>query len=177
MASLEVTTPRPSRRHSKLWRVLAIVLAVVLAVAWLVWYLFTPEDLPVTDDEVQATGVAGSPLYVGMFRVPEDFDRDLHVRSVSIDAMAGDGITLETTPLLCRNGAIGNTTDPEPFCEELIDPAGEDLEPGDSIVVAVDADAATVVIVDRIDISFREGLVSGTKPAGLARATVALAAR
>lgn len=176
-ASLEVSTPRPSRPRPKLWRVLAIALMLVLAVAWLVWYVLTPEQLPTSDDEAQATSLIGTPVYVGMFRAPEDFGRELHVRSVAVDAMAGDDIDLEITPLLCRGGAISTTTDPDPFCDELVDPAGDDLAPGDSIVIAVDADAATVVIVDRIEISFREGIVTGTKPAGIARAIVALTAR
>ncbi len=163
----------PSPQRSKLWRVVAVVLAMALAAAWLAWYLLTPEDLPVSEQEVMATGVAGTPVYVGMYRVPEDADRTIHVSGVKLHTTANTEVEVE--PLLCRGGAIGNTTEPEVFCEDLVDPAGEELGPGDSIVIEVTADQAAVAVVDRIRIGFREGVVSGTKPAGVARAIVHIA--
>lgn len=166
--------PRP-RRQSRLWRWAPPVLAVALLVGWVAWYVTTPEDLPTDDQAVAATGIVGQPLYVGMFTAPTGFNRALHMSGVKVHATASAKPTI--TPLLCRHGTIGVTTEPDQFCASLDDPAGQRLSTGDSIVLEVQSDQTVVVDVDRIRIAFQEGLRWGTKPAGHASAAISLIER
>ncbi|HYG95169.1 MAG TPA: hypothetical protein VD859_16445 [Nocardioides sp.] len=170
--SLEVPLrPRPSGR-SRLWAILAVVGVVALVAGWAAWYATTPEELPVSARTVTAEGVTGTTFYVGMFAAPDDFDRSIHVSDVEVPT-SGDG-GAEITPLLCREGAVGVTTSPEEFCSELVEPEGEDLTSGDSIVLEVAAEEVGELTVDRVEISFREKLSWGTEPAGNAAAVLTI---
>lgn len=144
--------------------------AVLLVVAWVIWFVRTPDDLPVSTRTSEGTGVVGQPVYVGMFATGDDFDRTLHISEVVLDVTPEDDV--EVTPLICRNGSISVTTDADSYCESLDDPEGEEFHGGDSIVAAVSASAPTTVEIGRIEIAFREGIRWGTKPAGAAGATL-----
>lgn len=163
--------PRPPQQATW-WRALLAVLSVAMLVSWVVWYVQTPEDLPTDDQEVRASGVPGTSLYLGMFDVPDGFARSLSISGVKLRTVASSDVTV--TPWLCRGGTIGVTTSPEQFCAELVDPAGADLSPQDSVVVEVAGDERLVAEIERIEIGFREGLRWGTKPAGHAGAAVTL---
>lgn len=166
--------PKPSWQ-AKGWRYGAIAAAVALVVTWLVWYAATPEELPVSDRTVNANGTAGRPLYIGMFRPPSDFERTLRMSGVKVHATSNQEVRIR--PLLCRRGAVGVTTDPEQFCSELLDPAGERLTAGDSIVLEIESDTAASAAIDRIRIAYREDVRWDTQPAGNAGAVVLIAAR
>ncbi|WP_408895967.1 hypothetical protein ACJ5H2_13715 [Nocardioides sp. R1-1] len=166
--------PRPSFR-SRGWRITGLVVALALAVGWLVWYATTPEDLPVTEKVLNANGVVGTPLYVGMFAVPSDFGRTLRVAGVKVHTTSD--VELEVTPLLCRRGTVGVTTEPDQFCADLVDPEGERLVAGDSIVVRVESETAALAVVDRVRIAYREDIRWDTQPAGNQQAIVTIAGR
>lgn len=175
-SSLEVPI-HPERRlqDSRLWRVAAVGGAVVLVLAWTVWYAVSPEALPTVDRSVEAPGVVGEPVYVGMYHAPVDVDRTLQVSGVKVHTSAS--VELRVQPLLCRGGAFGVTTDPGRFCSDLVDPEGQELRPGDSVVVAVTADEPATAVVDRIRIAYRDGFSWDTQPAGIERAVVTVAPR
>lgn len=165
--------PRPPR-DARWARVLVVFLAVALVVGWVVWYVRTPEPLPTDDRTVSAAGVVGTPLYLGMFTVPDGIDRELTISGVRVEARASDEVGIE--PLLCQGGTIGVTTAPDQFCADLTATEGADVRPGDSVVLEVSGDRPVVAEIDRIRIAFREGLRFGTAEAGHAGATITLAA-
>ncbi|TYL49529.1 hypothetical protein FXB39_12530 [Nocardioides sp. BGMRC 2183] len=173
-ASTSLTPPRLPRppRQKRWWRALLVVATTGVLAGWLAWYVLTPAELPTDDQQVQASGVTGTPLYLGMFSVPDGFDRTLHIQGVKLSTTASTDLTV--TPWLCQGGTVGVTTSPEQFCAALEDPAGAELSTGDSIVVEVSGEAAAIAEVDRIRIAFREDLRWGTHAAGHAGARVSL---
>jgi hypothetical protein len=173
-SSLEV--PRRPRRagRSRLWRVVAVVAAVVLVAGWIVWYVLTPDDLPVQGRRAEAAGVAGTPVYVGVFTMP-DGDRTIHVSAVDVPVAQGDGLSVAVEPVVCRGGSIGVTTVPEDFCEEVVDGADGELGSGDSVALRLVAETPGTVSVDRISISFRDGIRWGTQDVGIAGVTASFA--
>ncbi|WGX99011.1 hypothetical protein [Nocardioides sp. L-11A] len=166
--------PRPSFQ-SRGWRIGLLAVALALVVTWLVWYATTPEELPVSEKVVNANGVVGTPLYVGMFAAPAEFGRTLRVAGVKVRTTSD--VDLEVTPLLCRRGTIGVTTQPDQFCSDLVDPEGQRLVAGDSIVVRIESDTAALAVVDRIRIAYREDVRWDTQPAGHRQAIVTIAGR
>lgn len=166
--------PRPSFQ-SRRWRIGLISVAVLLLLAWFAWYATTPEDLPTDDRTMSASGVVGSPLYVGMFSPTDDFGRTLRISGVKVHATSSADI--EVTPVLCRRGTIGVTTQPEQFCAELVNPEGERLVGGDSIVLRIESATPVVAVIDRIRIAYREDVRWDTQPAGREQAIVTVAGR
>ncbi|KAA1426644.1 hypothetical protein [Nocardioides antri] len=175
MSSSSLEVPRRSQpaKRSKMWRIAAIVGAVILVVGWVVWFLRTPDDLPTTDRTAEAKGVVGQEVYVGMLAVGDDFGRTLTISEVAVDVEA-DG-DVEVTPQVCHDGSLSVTTDASGWCPELVDPEDAEFSDGDSIVLVVSADQPATVEIGRIEISFREGIRSGTKEAGLEGATLSFA--
>lgn len=170
-------TPRVPRLsfQSRGWRITGLVVALAIVLTWLVWYAVTPERLPVSKKVVNANGVVGSPLYVGMFAAPGDFGRTLRISGVKVHTTSD--VELEVTPLLCRRGTVGVTTQPDQFCADLVDPEGERLVGGDSIVVRIESEHAALAVVDRVRIAYREDIRWDTQPAGNQQAIVTIAGR
>ncbi|MCX6400223.1 MAG: hypothetical protein NTX33_09870 [Propionibacteriales bacterium] len=166
--------PRPSFK-SKFWRIGLIALAVLMFLAWFAWYATTPEDLPTDRRTATGSGVVGTPLYIGMFSPPDDFGRTLRIAGVRVHATASAEI--KVTPVLCRRGTVGVTTQPEQFCSDLINPEGERMIGGDSIVLRIESDSPAVAVIDRIEIAYREDVRWGTQPAGRQQAIVTVAGR
>ena len=164
--------PHPSARPRTV-RIVVVIAVVAVVAGWLVWFLRSPGVLPTSDRTVDAAGVVGTPLYVGVFTAPSDFDRTLHVSGVKVHTEASADLTV--TPLLCQGGSLnGVTTAPEPFCDDLVDPAGEDLSDGDSVVLRIEGDQPVDATIDRIEFGFRQDIRSATEPAGLAGVDVTL---
>ena len=172
-SSLEVPRRRVRAQRSKLWGVVAVVGIVILAVGWVIWFLRTPDGLPVSSRTLDGTGVVGQDVYVGMFAVGDDFDRTLRISDIDVPVDADGEVKVE--PKVCRGGTISVTTDAARFCDELDDPDGADFSEGDSIVLVVSAPEPIEVTIGRIEISFRDGVRWGTKEAGLDGASLTFA--
>jgi len=161
--------------QSRGWRIALLAMSLALVLGWLAWYAATPERLPTTKKVVNANGVVGTPLYVGMFAAPADLGRTIRIAGVKVHTTSD--VELTVTPLLCRRGTIGVTTQPAQFCADLVNPEGERLVGGDSIVVKVESDHAALAVVDRIRIAYREDIRWDTQPAGHQQAIVTIAGR
>lgn len=161
--------------QSRFWRFTFAGAGALLLLGWFIWYATTPEGLPTSAKTVSAPGVAGTPLYVGMFSAPDDFDRTLRISGVKVHATTSADLTV--TPLLCRRGTVGVTTGPEQFCADLVDPAGQRLVGGDSIVLKFEAAEPVIAVVDQVRIAFREDVRWDTQPAGNEQAIVTFSAR
>ncbi|WP_435746615.1 hypothetical protein [Nocardioides sp. SYSU DS0663] len=168
-APLEVSRRRRAVRVA-LWVALAVAVAAVLA-----WYTTRPPALPTSPATPQATTPVGVPVYVGMFAARHDFARTLTVDGVKVEATANTEV--DVAPLLCRGGAFTATSDPEAFCSELVDPEGQRLTPGDSLVVEVTGQLPAVVVIDRVRVGYQDGIRAGTQPAGVAHAVVRVLGR
>lgn len=161
--------------QSRFWRFIFAGAGVLLLLGWFVWYATTPEDLPTSTKTVSAPGVAGTPLYVGMFSAPDGFDRTLRISGVKVHATTSAELTV--TPLLCRRGTVGVTSGPDQFCSDLVDPEGERMVGGDSIVLKLEATTPVIAVVDQLRIAYREDVRWATQPAGNEQAIVTFSAR
>ena len=139
-----------------------LVLAVVLG--FLVWYAHSPRPLPTSDRTITASIPVGKKLYVGVVSDVTGFDRTLSLSGVKVHTTSNTEVVV--TPLLCRGGTVEVTTDPEPFCDDLVDPEGETFGPGDDIVLEVSSAEPAIAVIDRVRLGFREGLQWGTLAAG-----------
>lgn len=166
--------PRPSFQ-SKGWRIAMISVAVLMLVGWFAWYATTPEKLPTDDKTMSGSGVVDTPLYVGMFSAPDDFGRTLRISGVQVHATTS--ADLDITPLLCRRGTVGVTTQPEQFCADLVNPEGARMVGGDSIVLKIVSKVAVVAVIDQIRVAYREDVRWDTQPAGHQQAIVAVTGR
>lgn len=175
-SSLEVPRRRRQANGSRVWRITAVVAAVVLVAGWLAWFLLTPEDLPVNGRTADAAGVAGTPLYVGVFTMP-DGDRTIDVSEISVPVEGDDAASVVVEPLVCRGGSIGVTTVAEDFCDDVEEGVEGELGSGDSIVLRLAAEEPATATVGRIELSFRDGIRWGTKEAGIAGIVVSFAER
>lgn len=166
--------PRPSFQ-SRSWRIAMISVAVLMVIGWFAWYATTPEELPTDAKTMSASGVVDTPLYVGMFSAPDDLGRTLRISGVQVHATTS--AELEITPVLCRRGTVGVTTQPEQFCADLVNPEGERMVGGDSIVLKIVSDEPVVAVIDRIRIAYREDIRWDTQPAGHQQAIVTVTGR
>lgn len=151
--------------------------AVALAVGALVvllgaWWVTHPSDLPVRQGHVTAVTTPGRTVYVGMVTGAE-VERRLRLGGVHVTTEAT--VPVEVEPLLCRSGSVSVTTQAAVFCTDLVDPTGEQLRPGDSLVVRLTAQDAGAAYVSRLVLTYRSGLQVGEQPAGT-RAVVAIVA-
>lgn len=142
------------------WALALVVLAAVLG-----WVSTHPGDLPTSTRTVRASTPVGQPVFVGVFSAPADFDRTLRLSGVKVFATSTAG-EVEITPHLCRGGSVAVTTDPAPFCAELVGTEGTSMGAGDEIVLEVSAAIPGAVAIDRIRVAFRDGVQWGTKDAG-----------
>lgn len=160
------SVPLQMRGRRRTTRIVVVGLVAVVVTVFGLWYAHTPSGLPTTSRMLNASGVAGEAVYVGVFTPPSDFGRTLHLSGVKVHTTANTQVTV--TPLLCRGGAVGVTTTPESFCTELVNPEGQDLSAGDGIVLEVSSELASIAVVDRVRLGFRDGVQWGTEEAGSA---------
>lgn len=141
------------------WGAAALALLVVTT-----WFVNSPADLPTSEVDVMASSPVGTPIYLGVFAPDSTFDRELQLSGVKVHTTANTQV--DVTPLLCRGGTIGVTTEPLRFCPELLDPEGQVFREGDAVVLRVESELAAIAVIDRVRLGFREGLQWGTLEAG-----------
>lgn len=162
-----MTTPAPleMRRRPRtgiaVWLLVATVVAIVAG-----WLVTHPEKLPLSDETIRASTPVGQPVYIGVFAPTAEFGRTLHLSGVKVHTTSNVEVTV--TPLLCKGGTVGVTTQPESFCTALVNPEGADLAPGDNILLEVTSGVPAIAVIDRIRLGYREGLQTATQEAGAA---------
>jgi len=142
---------RRTRAVPALW---LLVVAVVLAVV--AWYVTHPPALPRSAETVVASSPAGEAVYVGVYAPTVDSRRTLRIREVTVTT-EGD-VPVEVTSLVCEGGAINVTSDPSTFCTNLVDAEGATISPGDVLVLELTSSLPGEVLVDRVRLSYRDGL-------------------
>ena len=153
------------------WRSLTAALAVgALVVLLASWWATHPAALPRREGHVTAVTTPGRAVYVGMVAGGEVPDT---IRLGGVHVTTEATVPVDVEPLLCRGGSVSITADADPFCVDLVDPTGQQLRPGDSLVVRVTGDEAGAAYVSQLVLSFRSGLQVGEQPAGT-RAVVAI---
>lgn len=150
-------------RASQTWGLVGTMAVVALASA-ATYYVTTPEALPRTEAVVTASVPSNQSVYLGVLRLPADFDRELEVHGVQVEVTATSEVAV--LPLLCVGGDIDVTTSPTTRCDDVVDPVGERLGAGDTLVLQITGDGAAVAVVDPVTISFREGVRRGSRVAG-----------
>ncbi|MGA8845254.1 MAG: hypothetical protein WB471_01410 [Nocardioides sp.] len=151
-------TVRSSRTRGLVIGVIVLLGALGLAV----WQGQHPSPLPTSTRTVNASTPVDEAVYIGM---ADGIDgRLLHLSGVKVQTTSNTDVSV--IPLLCRGGRIEATTDPEAFCSELVNPEGQDLRVGDSVVLQVLSDEPAVAVIDPVRLGFREGLQWGTFPTG-----------
>lgn len=149
-------------QRSRAWSLLAAAVFIVGAGALVVWSAHHPDPLPTEERTVSASTPVDEPIYLG---VANGFNgRTLELSGVKVHATSNTDISI--TPLLCRDGRIEATTEPESFCSALVNPEGQTLRAEDSIVLQVTSDEPAIAVIDPVRLGFRDGLRWGTFPTG-----------
>lgn len=147
------------------WATLLVgLLTLTLGAAVAAWYATHPAPLTTGEAHVTAVTSVGQPVYVGVWTLAADSGRRLDVAGVKVTTEATTPVEVE--PLLCRGGSVGVTSDPSAFCTSVTAPAGETMEPGDSVVLRIVGADAGAAFTERVRVSYREGLRAATQPAG-----------
>ncbi|MCW2843274.1 MAG: hypothetical protein JWN22_1190 [Nocardioides sp.] len=150
-------------RRSRAWPILWVLLAAVL-VAVGAWFATHPSPLPTSGDALAATTPVAVPVYLGVFTPPGDWDRDLHVSGVETSS-AGDA-SVAVVVLVCHGGALHVTSAPGTFCSRLEPVSGATLGAGDSLVIQVTGETPGTAEVDRVRLSYRDGVQWATQEVG-----------
>lgn len=150
-------------RRTRLW-LAPWVLVVVALVAVGAWFATHPEPLPTSDDTLTASTPLGVPVYVGVFTPTAGSGRSLEISDVAVHT-AGDA-EVTVAPMVCRDGALSVTTAPNPFCSALVPASGARLGPADELVLQVTGETPGTADIDRVEVSYRDGLQWATQEAG-----------
>lgn len=145
-----------------LWVPVILILAGFAA-----WWMTHPEELPSTGGTLDATTKAGQTVYVGVTDEDDiDETRELHIRDVTFTKVTRGTVDVEA--LVCRDGSLNTTANPEPFCDSVEKAEGATIElgGGDQLVIGVTAENSQIVELIAIELAYREGLQWGTQPIG-----------
>ena len=150
----EALEVRRSRAWPALW---ALPLAALVGVG--AWFVTHPEPLPTADQPVTVSTPVDVPVYIGVF---SPTGRSLDISQVRA-RHSGDA---SVDVLVCHDGTVGVTTDPDTFCAGVDDAVGAELTPGDELLLRVSAATPGPISIDRVEVSYRDGLQWGTDEAG-----------
>ncbi|MBB6629897.1 hypothetical protein H5V45_21450 [Nocardioides sp. KIGAM211] len=163
MTTSALPTPGLEVRRTRAWVALALV-PVLLLVAAGVWFVTHPAPLETTTVPVQATAPVGVAVYVGVYRLPADADRTLHLSDVDV---ADDGeAEVAVAALVCHGSALNVTSTPTTFCPDLEPASDATMRPGDQLVLQVAGESAGSVTISPPRVSYRDALQRATQPAG-----------
>jgi hypothetical protein len=159
----DARTPRSLEvRRSRRGLVLLWIVAFAVAVGFGAWFVTHPNPLPLPGDPVEVSVPLGETVYVGIYNPAANEDRTLHVSRVTFD-VEGE---VSVAALVCRDGGVSVTSEPETFCTSLPEAEGATVEPGDELVLEILADEPGVATVRPVELSYRDGLQWGTQPVG-----------
>jgi hypothetical protein len=159
----DARTPRSLQvERSRRGLVLLWIVAVAVAVGFGAWFVTHPPALPLPEEPAELQIPLGEAEYVGIYDPAADGDRTLHISEVTIDV---DG-EATVAALVCKDGTVSETNEPETFCTSLVEAEGATLEPGDGLVLEVLEDEPGEATVAPVEISYRDGLRWGTQPVG-----------
>jgi hypothetical protein len=139
---------------------LGVVVAAVAA-AFAVWFVTHPPALPAPAEPVAVSVPLFQPVYVGVYD-GEEADRTLHISEVSFDVEGEATVAL----MVCRDGAISVTSEPETFCTSLEEADGATVEPGDALVLEISEDESGEATIQPAEVSYRDGVQWGTQSVG-----------
>ena len=155
-------TPRSLQvERSRRGRLLLWLAAIAVAVGFGAWFVTHPAPLPLPEDPVEVSIPIGEADYVGIYN-PADDDRTLHISQVAIGV---DG-EAKVAALVCKDGTLSETTEPETFCTSLVEAEGATLEPGDGLVLEIVGNEPAEVTIEPAELSYRDGARWGTQPVG-----------
>ncbi|MGH3335417.1 MAG: hypothetical protein ACRDOZ_06320, partial [Nocardioides sp.] len=130
----DARTPRSLQvERSRRGRILLWIVAVAVPVAFGAWFVTHPPLLPLPEQPVEIQIPLGEAEYVGIYDPAADDDRTLHISQVAIDT-SGE---VTVAALVCRDGTVSETNEPETFCTNLVEAEGATLEPGDGLVLEI----------------------------------------
>ena len=156
-------TPRSLQvERSRRGRLLLWLVAIVVAVGFGAWFVTHPAPLPLADEPVEVEIPVGEADYLGIYDPAADDDRTLHISGVTIGV---DG-EVRVAALVCKDGTVSQTTEPERFCTSLIEAEGAILEPGDGLVLEILGNEPAAVTIEPAELSYRDGVRWGTQPVG-----------
>lgn len=145
---------------------LGLYLGAALALALLgvaAWYVLHPSPLPTSDRTVEASTPVGTPVYVAVYSGSRT-DRSLTLSSVHVNASVDS--TAEVAAKVCAGGSLSVTADPAGFCAAILPAAGSALGPDDTLMLEISSDTAGTLVLDDLEVSYREGIQWGTQPVG-----------
>jgi hypothetical protein len=148
--------------RTRLGLYLGLLLALVL-VGVATWFVLHPSPLPTTDRTVEARTPIGTPIYVAVYSGNQT-DRTIRLSSVHVNAPADS--TAEVTARVCAGGSLSVTADPTGFCSRVLPAAGASLGPDDTLMLEIQSATAGTLVLDDLQVSYREGLQWGTQPVG-----------
>jgi hypothetical protein len=148
--------------RTRLGLYLGVVLALVL-VGVAAWFVLHPSPLPTTERTVEASTPVGTPVYVAVYSGSRA-DRAIRLSSVHVNAPADS--TAEVTARVCAGGSLSVTADPTRFCTRVLPAAGASLGPDDTLMLEIRSATAGTLVLDDLEVSYREGLQWGTQPVG-----------
>jgi hypothetical protein len=159
----DARTPRSLQvQRTRRGLVLVWVVAVAGAVAFGAWFVTHPPPLPLPEEPAQVQIPLGEAEYLGIYDPAADDDRTLHISQVDVDAEG----EVTVSALVCRDGTLSETNEPETFCTSLVDAEGATLEPGDGLVLEILEDEPGEAIIKPVELTYRDGLRWGTQPVG-----------
>ena len=145
-----------------LWVPVILVLAGFAA-----WWMTHPEELPSADRTMDATTKAGQTIYVGVTDdAAIDETRELHIREVTFTKVTRGAVDIEA--LVCHDGSVNTTANPEPFCGSVEKAEGATMElgGGDQLMISVTAESSQIIELIEMEVAYREGLQWATQPIG-----------
>lgn len=148
--------------RSRLGLYLGLVLAIVL-VGVAAWFVLHPSPLPTSDRTVEVRTPVGAPVYVAIYSGSQT-DRNIRLSSVHVNAPADS--TAEVRAQVCAGGSLSVTADPAGFCSRVSPASGASLGPDDTLMLEIRSPTAGTLVLDDVQVSYREGLQWGTQPVG-----------
>jgi hypothetical protein len=148
--------------RSRLGLYLGLALALALA-AVAAWSVLHPNALPTSDRTMTAQTPIGTPVYVAVYS-GSSTDRTFTLSAVH--ANAPEDATADITAQVCVDGSLSVTADATGFCTRILPAAGAQIGSDDTLMLKIVSSTPGTLVLDDVQVSYREGLQWGTQPVG-----------